>query len=80
MCVESRCSSEIKVLIDFNQILLVFDVPSWPRVKAMSENSYTYQKLITDTLNLTLRIIRIVCVWQISLGLARVLKKTAKIW
>ena len=45
---ESRCSSETKVRINSYQILLVFEV-----LKAMSRNSYNYQKLIKDTQNLT---------------------------
>ena len=48
---ESRCSSEINVWINFYQILLVFEVPSWLQVKRMSGNSYNYQKLIKDTPN-----------------------------
>ena len=50
---ESRCSSEIKVWINYQQILVVFEVPSQPRVKAMSGNNYNCQKLIKGTQKLT---------------------------
>ena len=36
---ESRCSSEIKIWGHLSQIFVVFEVPAWPLVKEMSENS-----------------------------------------
>ena len=45
---ESRCNIEINVWAHFYKILLLFEVPYWPRVKGMPVKSQNDQKLVKD--------------------------------
>ena len=72
---ESRCKIEIHVWAHFYKILLVFEVPYWPRVKEMPGKKLKLPKVGKHTSNLASlyvsHIDAIIIMKQICLGLAR---------